>query len=165
MDKISSLKWALGIFTFFFVCFLYGPFVVMGILSFQQGPEGGPQFPIIEWSSFWYKHVFGLTPPSRIAPLPIGDALLRSLSLAFTTMVVSTLLGVLTAQAFRKRFYGSGLIFYLVILGMIVPGVLIGLGMALVAACGSATLMQRCECTVMRWMRAHTGRWVCLVQA
>ena len=84
MNKSLSLMWFLGIFTFLFVCFLYGPFVVVGILSFQQGPEGGPQFPVIEWSSFWYKHVFGLTPPSRIAPLPIGEALIRSLSLAFT---------------------------------------------------------------------------------
>ena len=37
----------------------------------RQGPEGGPQFPIIEWSTYWYQHLFGLTPPSRIAPLPI----------------------------------------------------------------------------------------------
>ena len=133
MNKSISLSWFLALFTIMFVCFLYGPFVVMGILSFQQGPEGGPQFPIIEWSSFWYKHVFGLTPPSRIAPLPIGEALIRSLSLAFATMVCSTVFGVLTAQAFRKRFKGSGFVFYCVILGMIVPGVLIGLGMALVA--------------------------------
>jgi putative spermidine/putrescine transport system permease protein len=105
----------------------------MGILSFQQGPEGGPQFPIIEWSTYWYQHVFGVAPPSRVAPLPIGEALFRSLTLAFATMVVSTIMGVLTAQAFRRRFRGSGLVFYSVILGMIVPGVLLGLGMALLA--------------------------------
>jgi putative spermidine/putrescine transport system permease protein len=123
----------LGIFTALFVLFLYGPFIVMGILSFQQGPEGGPQFPIISWSSYWYQHVFGLAPPSRIAPLPIGEALLRSLTLAFATMVVTTVMGVLTAQAFRRRFAGSSVVFYSVILGMIVPGVLLGLGMALLA--------------------------------
>jgi len=133
MDKVVSLKWFLGIFTALFVLFLYGPFIVMGILSFQQGPEGGPQFPIIEWSTYWYQHVFGIAPPSRVAPLPIGEALIRSLTLAFATMVVSTVMGVLTAQAFRRRFRGSGLVFYSVILGMIVPGVLLGLGMALLA--------------------------------
>jgi putative spermidine/putrescine transport system permease protein len=133
MDKVASLKWFLGIFTALFVLFLYGPFIVMGILSFQQGPEGGPQFPIIEWSTYWYQHVFGIAPPSRVAPLPIGDALFRSLSLAFATMVVSTVMGVLTAQAFRSQFRGSGVVFYSVILGMIVPGVLLGLGMALLA--------------------------------
>jgi len=133
MDKVASLKWFLGIFTVLFVLFLYGPFIVMGILSFQQGPEGGPQFPIIEWSTYWYQHVFGIAPPSRVAPLPIGEALFRSLSLAFATMVVSTVMGVLTAQAFRSQFRGSGVVFYSVILGMIVPGVLLGLGMALLA--------------------------------
>ena len=105
----------------------------MGILSFQAGPEGGPQFPIIEWSTYWYEHVLGFAPPSRVAPLPIGEALIRSLTLAFATMVVSTVLGTLTAQAFRTHFKGSGFVFYLVVLGMMVPGVLLGLGMALVA--------------------------------
>lgn len=58
---------------------------------------------------------------------------MRSLALACMTMVVSTLLGVITAQAFRSRFKGSGMVFYLVVLGMMVPGVLVGLGTALVA--------------------------------
>jgi putative spermidine/putrescine transport system permease protein len=133
LSQVLPLKLFLAGFTVLFVLFLYGPFIVMGILSFQQGPEGGPQFPIIEWSTYWYRHVFGVTPPSRIAPLPIGEALVRSLSLAFATMITSTILGVLTAQAFRRRFRGSSVIFYSVILGMIVPGVLLGLGMALLA--------------------------------
>ena len=89
--------------------FSMGPFIVMGIISFQQGPEGGPQFPIIEWSTFWYKHVLGFAPPSRVAPLPIGEALTRSLTLAFATMVVATVLGTLTAQAFRQPVQGVGL--------------------------------------------------------
>lgn len=123
----------LAIYTALFLGFLYAPFVVLGILSFQSGPEGGPQFPIIEWSTYWYKHIFGLTPPSRVAPLPIGEAMVRSLTLSFATMVTSTVLGTMMAQAFRRRFKGSGVVFYLVVLGMIVPGVLVGLGIALVA--------------------------------
>lgn len=127
------IKPILAVYTGLFLLFLYGPFVVLGILSFQTGPEGGPQFPIIEWSTYWYQHILGLTPPSRIAPLPIGEALARSLTLAAMTMIVSTVLGVLSAQAFRTRFKGSGPVFYLIVLGMMVPGVLVGLGMALVA--------------------------------
>ena len=133
MHQLRSLRFGLAIYTALFIAFLYGPFIVMGILSFQKGPDGGPQFPIIEWSTFWYKHVLGFAPPSRVAPLPIGEALTRSLTLAFATMVVSTVLGTLTAQAFRSRFRGSGFVFYLVVLGMMVPGVLLGLGMSLVA--------------------------------
>ncbi|MCM2450651.1 ABC transporter permease [Agrobacterium vitis] len=129
----GAVKLGLGVYTTLFLVFLYGPLVVLAILSFQTGPEGGPQFPIIEWSVYWYKHLFGLTPPSRIAPLPINDAVVRSMGLAVMTMIVSTVLGVISAQAFRSRFKGSGLVFYLIVLGMMVPGVLVGLGMALVA--------------------------------
>jgi len=134
MNQNAAIRSLLALYTALFLAFLYGPFVVMAIISFQQGPEGGPQFPIIEWSTFWYQHVLGFAPPSRVAPLPIGEALTRSLTLAFATMVVSTVLGTLTAQAFRTQFKGSGFVFYLVVLGMMVPGVLLGLGMALVAS-------------------------------
>ena len=127
------LKPTLAVYTALFILFLYGPFIVLTILSFQKGPDGGPQFPIVEWSTYWYRHIFGLTEASRVAPLPIGQAMFRSLTLAFATMVTSTVLGVMSAQAFRKKFRFSGLVFYLIVLGMIVPGLLSGLGMALVA--------------------------------
>ncbi|MCX8998402.1 ABC transporter permease [Rhizobiaceae bacterium BDR2-2] len=129
----SGIKFGLAVYTTLFIVFLYAPLAVLAILSFQAGPEGGPQFPIIEWSTYWYRHLFGLTPPSRIAPLPIDQALVRSMTLALMTTVVSTVLGVMSAQAFRRRFRGSGAVFYLIVLGMMVPGVLVGLGMALVA--------------------------------
>src|SRR5215469_9929890 len=130
------LKPILAVSVGLFLLFLYGPCIVLGILSFQKGPEGGPQFPIEEWSLFWYKHILGLAPPSRVSPLPIGVSLVRSLTLAFMTMVTSTVLGVMAAQAFRRNFRGKTLVFYLIVLGMIVPGVLVGLGSALVATTG-----------------------------
>lgn len=133
MQNQPITRVVLLVYTGLFIIFLYGPFAVLTILSFQSGPEGGPQFPIVEWSTYWYQHLFGLTPPSRVAPLPIGPALVRSMTLAVMTMITSTVLGTITAQAFRSRFKGSGLIFYLVVLGMMVPGVLIGLGIALVS--------------------------------
>ena len=127
------LKPILAVYVVAFLLFLYGPFFVLTILSFQQGPDGGPQFPITEWSLYWYKQIFGLTPPSRVAPLPVGEALIRSLVLAFMTMVTSTVLGVMSAQAFRRKFTGSNVVFYLIVLGMMVPGVLTGLGTSLLA--------------------------------
>lgn len=128
-----ALKPVLAIYTGLFLLFLYGPMLVLAILSFQTGPEGGPQFPIVEWSTYWYRDLAGLNPPSRIAPLPIESGLFRSLTLAFMTTLVSTTLGVMSAQAFRKKFAGSGIVFYLIVLGMMVPGVLVGLGTALLS--------------------------------
>lgn len=127
------LKPILGVYVALFILFLFGPFIVLAILSFQQGPEGGPQFPITEWSTYWYRHIFGLTEASRVAPLPVGSAMFRSITLAFMTMVTSTVLGVMSAQAFRRKFKGSSVVFYLIVLGMIVPGLLTGLGVALVS--------------------------------
>ena len=128
-----ALKPVLALYTGLFLLFLYGPMLVLAILSFQTGPEGGPQFPIVEWSTYWYRDLFGRNPPSRIAPLPIESGLIRSLTLAFMTTLVSTTLGVMSAQAFRQKFKGSGVVFYLIVLGMMVPGVLVGLGTALLS--------------------------------
>ncbi|MFM9105234.1 MAG: ABC transporter permease [Chloroflexota bacterium] len=129
----SVSKTALAIYTVIFMLFLYGPFIVLTILSFQGGPEGGPQFPLRDPGLYWYEQLFGLAPPSRVAPLGIGDSLWISIRLALLTMVISTILGTLTALAFRKRFKGSGLAFYIVLLGIMAPGILLGLGISLAA--------------------------------
>jgi putative spermidine/putrescine transport system permease protein len=126
------LRPTLAIYTVLFLLFLYGPMIVLAILSFQSA-DGGPQFPIREWSVYWYEHLLGFAETSRVSQLPVGDSLLRSIVLAFMTTVVSTVLGVMSAEAFRTRFKGSGPAFYLIILGMMVPGVLVGLGMALLS--------------------------------
>jgi len=133
MQGKLPLRLFLAAFTAAFLLFLYGPMAVLTILSFQSGPEGGPQFPIVEWSTYWYRHLFDMVPPTRVSPLQIGDALIRSILLGIATTVVSTVLGVSSAQAFRKHFKASGVVFYMIVLGMIVPGVLVGLGVALVA--------------------------------
>ncbi|MCW8207863.1 ABC transporter permease subunit [Verminephrobacter aporrectodeae subsp. tuberculatae] len=133
MQGKTPLRAFLALFTAAFLVFLYGPMGVLAILSFQTGPEGGPQFPIVEWSTYRYAHLLGRAAPSRVAPLDLGDALLRSLALALATTLVATVLGVLSAQAFRRRFRAAGLAFYLIVLGMIVPGILVGLGVALLA--------------------------------
>lgn len=130
---VRGLKPALAVYTGLFILFLYGPLIVLAILSFQ-GPNGGPQFPIQEWSTFWYQHLFGMIEGSAVSQLPVDDSLVRSLVLALMTTVVSTILGVMSAEAFRTRFKGSGPVFYLIILGMMVPGLLVGLGMALLSS-------------------------------
>src|SRR6218665_3251822 len=133
MQGKTSLRLFLALFTAGFIVFLYGPMVVLSILSFQTGPEGGPQFPIIEWSTYWYRHLLGWAAPSRVAPLGLGPGVRGWVVVAVATTVVATVLGVLSAQAFRRRFRASGLVFYLIVLGMIVPGILDGLGVALLA--------------------------------
>jgi putative spermidine/putrescine transport system permease protein len=120
----------------FILVMLYFPFVIMTILSFQ-GPRGGHTFPLRGTSTIWYWKLFHpgeLTEYSDVGEF-LGDylgALWRSMILAALTMIISTVLGMMAAQAFRRRFRGSGVVFYLWLLGIIVPGITVSLGLALV---------------------------------
>lgn len=127
-----NLHITLAIFLGCFLLVLYAPFVIMTILSFQP-LEGGPQFPMMGFDVVWYRQLFGGLTEAELAstnaqPLPLADTLPRSLLIAVLTMVIATALGVMTAHAFRQRFRLAGAMFYLVLMGMVVPGILVGLG-------------------------------------
>ena len=90
-------KTALAVYTAIFLLFLYGPFIVLTIISFQGGPEGvvrssaqGPRLVLVRatlrsGSTFPYRSA-----GHRRLPLDI-------IRLALMTMVISTTLGTLTA--------------------------------------------------------------------
>ena len=107
-----------------FLIFIYGPMIAMFILSFQ-GRRGGTSFPMRGSSFYWWQKL--------IEPSVVGDmqgALLRSLILALIVMVITALFSTMLAMAFRKRFFGSNLLFYTVMSGLMVPGILLSLGLA-----------------------------------
>ena len=107
-----------------FLIFIYGPMIAMFILSFQVR-RGGTSFPMRGSSFYWWQKL--------IEPSVVGDmqgALLRSLILALIVMVITALFSTMLAMAFRKRFYGSNVLFYTVMSGLMVPGILLSLGLA-----------------------------------
>ena len=107
-----------------FLVFIYGPMIAMFILSFQ-GRRGGTSFPMRGTSFYWWKKL--------IEPSMVGDmqgAMGRSLILALVVMVIVALFSTMLAMAFRKRFFGSGLLFYTIMSGLMVPGILLSLGLA-----------------------------------
>jgi putative spermidine/putrescine transport system permease protein len=111
-----------GIF-FAFLIFLYGPIIVIGVLSFQ-GPAGSLMFPIKDGGLIWFKDVFD--------PQYAGDFRLpfvRSIVLALIVMVITTLVSFLAGLAFRRGFKGSALVFYVVIISLIAPPFLISFGL------------------------------------
>lgn len=119
-----------------FVLFmLYFPFVIMAVLSFQ-GPRGGHTFPLNGVSTIWWWKLFN---PGRTTEFSdVGEflgnylgALGRSLILAIVVAILSTAMAFLAAQAFRRPFRGSGVVFYLWLLGIIVPGITVSLGLFL----------------------------------
>ena len=96
----------------------------MFVLSFQ-GRRGGTSFPMRGVSLYWWEKL--------IEPSTVGDlqgALLRSLILALIVTAVTALFSTMLAMAFRKRFAGSGVLFYTIMAGLMVPGILLSLGLA-----------------------------------
>jgi putative spermidine/putrescine transport system permease protein len=109
-----------------FILFLYGPTITIAILSFQ-GPKGGLTFPMNGVSLHWFHNLF-----EQQAVGDIWGSFRRSLALGLMVMVTTVIVSVMGGLAFRKRFKGSGVLFYLVITSLIIPSILISLGVGLI---------------------------------
>ena len=108
-----------------FVLFMYGPMLVIFILSFQ-GPEGGLTFPLRGLSLHWfYKLAEGL------GVVDIGAALRRSLGLGLAVMACTVVFSVLAGLAFRKKLAGGNALFFIVIASLIMPSIIVSLGIGL----------------------------------
>ena len=114
----------LAAFFALFVLFLYGPMLMIFILSFQ-GPTGGLTFPMRGVSTHWFADLFS---SSRYGDL--GGAFRRSLMLGLMSLVITAVVCLFAGLAFRRRFWGAGPLFYLSIMSLVVPGILLGLGIS-----------------------------------
>lgn len=112
-------------FFILFVAFLYGPTLTIGILSFQ-GPNGGLTFPMRGVSMYWFYDLF-----EDQAVGDIWGSFRRSIVLGFMVMVTTIVVSVMGGLAFRKRFPGSTILFYLIITALVIPSILISLGVGL----------------------------------
>jgi putative spermidine/putrescine transport system permease protein len=124
-DKRPLGFWLLAAFFALFVLFMYGPMLIIVILSFQ-GPEGGLTFPLRGLSLHWfYKLAEGL------GVVDIGAALSRSLFLGLTVMVFTVVFSVLAGLAFRKKLAGGNMLFFIVVASLIMPSIIVSLGIGL----------------------------------
>jgi putative spermidine/putrescine transport system permease protein len=124
-ERRGAAFWILGAFFVLFVLFLYGPLSTIVILSFQ-GPEGGLTFPMNGASFHWFANLF-----ERQAVGDFGGSFLRSLLLGLMVMVVTVVVSLLAGLAFRRRFAGATVLFYLTVASLIVPSILVSLGIGL----------------------------------
>src|SRR5687767_9500551 len=111
--------------TALFALFLYGPMMAIYILSFQ-GPTGGLTFPMRGVSLVWFDALFGQQRTGDFS-----GSFWRSIILAIAVMVLTLVISVAAGLAFRRRFAGSTLIFYAAIASLVMPGLFVGLGIAL----------------------------------
>ena len=108
-----------------FLVFLYGPTLTIGILSFQ-GPDGGLTFPMNGVSIHWFKALFE---EQRVGDF--GGSLGRSLLLGLSVTMLNTVFALLAALGYRRAFKGANLIFYLSLISLILPSILISLGIGI----------------------------------
>ncbi len=108
-----------------FVIFLYGPVLSIILLAFQ-GPEGGLTFPMRGVSLHWFEELW-----RGLGVVDISRGLRRSLFLGILVMIFTVILSLCAGLAFRKKFRGSGILFYLTIASLIIPSIAISLGIAL----------------------------------
>ncbi len=120
----AAVKTGFSIYYAIFIVFIYGPMIAMFILSFQ-GRRGGTSFPMRGVSLYWWNKL--------IEPSTVGDmqgAIGRSIVLALIVMVITAIFSTMLAMAFRQKFRGSNVLFYTIMSGLMVPGILLSLGLA-----------------------------------
>ena len=95
-DRSPAFYW-LAAFFGAFVLFLYGPMIVIFILSFQ-GPTGGLTFPLNGLSVHWFERLWrggGI--------VDISGAFQRSLELGAVVMILTVLLSLSAGLALDRK--------------------------------------------------------------
>ncbi len=109
-------------FTVFIVGYIMVPILVTLIMSFNDAAQ--IRFPIKTWSLAWYRDFFGSA--------QFTGALANSLEIAIGTTVLSATSGILAAWAFeRYSFPFKNFLYLLIMLPLFMPGVVLGLGVAI----------------------------------
>ena len=127
-DRRERRPWtfyALATLTGAFLLFLYGPMLVIYLLSFQ-GPNGGVTFPMVGVSTVWFEDILK---PGQMANIPTAFG--RSMLLAALVSAITVLVSVAAGLGFRRRFPGSGALFYLAVASLVMPSLLVGFGIGL----------------------------------
>ena len=109
-------------FTVVLVLYIAVPILVTAVMSFNDATV--IRFPIHAWSVRWYDDFLGS--PQWV------DALKNSFVIAIGTTAISTTSGVLAAWAFeRYTFPGKNLLYLMIMMPLFMPGVVLGLGVAM----------------------------------
>ncbi len=115
---------ALGVFAILVFAFLYLPIAVLILYSFNRDGVGG--FPPAHLTLDWYRLLFG--------DGAIWDSVLNSLIVAAGAVVLSLTLGLAAALALdRANFPGKTIFRRLVLLPLILPGIITGLSLLMLA--------------------------------
>lgn len=121
---------AIRVYIALIVLFIYSPIAVMLLLSFNT--SGNISFPLEGLTTKWYN-----APPTGYEYASYVSvahdwvfwvALENTVYVAFTAAFLTMLIVTSVAMALRHRVIGRDVLFYIILLGFLVPGVALGLG-------------------------------------
>lgn len=119
--------WGLATYFIIFLLFIYGPMIIMAVLSFQ-GRYGGITFPFRgPFQGSWWQSLVDANVPGSKAD-EISRSAVQSLKLSAAAGAVTSIMAFGLSMAFRRRFRGDGIAFYLIMLALMTPGFLVALG-------------------------------------
>lgn len=113
-----------------FILFIYSPIILMAVLS--TNTSGRISFPYEGFTTQWYN-----APPtgyeygsyiSAVYDWQFWIAFRNTVYVAFATAFMTTIIVTCVAMALRRRIIGRNALFYIILLGFLVPGVALGLG-------------------------------------
>jgi len=113
-----------GVFTLY-VAGLYGPMISIYILSFQD-IRGGLVFPMKGVSLHWFEDLF-----TQVRTGDVSGSFQRSILLAIAVTLLTVVFSFTAGLAFRRRFRGDTVVFYLMIGSLVAPGLVLGIGVGL----------------------------------
>jgi putative spermidine/putrescine transport system permease protein len=108
-----------------YVLALYGPMICIYILSFQD-VRGGLVFPMKGLSLHWFVDLF-----TQVRTGDVKGSFDRSVKLAIIVTIITVVVSFLAGLAFRRRFHGDGVVFYLMIGSLVAPGLVLSIGIGL----------------------------------
>lgn len=117
LTDLINVKLVLGVFSALVVLYVYLPVFSLIAFSFNSG---GLSFPFEGVTTQWYAQLF--------ADEAAIEAIVLSLKLAAVVTVIGTLMSTAVAVAYLYGFPGSKGLLYLLIAGIVVPGITYGIG-------------------------------------
>lgn len=128
-SRFYSLSYLLYMICFF--VFLFAPLVVTCVLAFNDS-----NFPALPWNGFSLDWFFAAG-PERIGLFNDRSnlaSILVSLKLAFCVSILSVLVGTMGAFLFEQEdFYGKRALYFLALVPLVIPGVILGISILLTA--------------------------------
>jgi putative spermidine/putrescine transport system permease protein len=126
--RASGRPWTFYVLLTVFILYvlaLYGPMICIYILSFQD-VRGGLVFPMKGLSLHWFVDLF-----TQVRTGDVKGSFDRSVKLAIIVTIITVVVSFLAGLAFRRRFHGDGVVFYLMIGSLVAPGLVLSIGTGL----------------------------------